>query len=262
MASPIKKFKCLIVEDNRKASELLKNKLKKYCPTISQIDQAFLLDEAIQILNHKEYHVLFLDIGMPTGTGFDLINYIEENQKLKMPEVIFTTGQNQKDYLLRAIRVSAADYLFKPVSNDELIRAVYKATSNVEQEQKVIRSMELLSTIPPKQQQVLNQIPVLLIKGIIEYVETSQIKYLEADGSMTIICRTDAKELHSVRHLGYYKKHMNAHPSFFQISAAYLVNLSLIRRYEHGRLMVTFKDGETIHASKRGGKSLRDFLRS
>lgn len=258
----MKKFKCLIVEDNTKASELLKNKIKKYCPAIDVIHQATRLDIAKEMVGKNDYELVFLDIGMPTGSGFDLIQFMEEMRADKMPEIIFTTGQNQKEYLLKAIRASAADYLYKPISNDELIHAVHKVTTSIQREQDLNNSLELLSQMKNRKSQPFDQVPILLFKGIIEYVDTAKIKYLEADGAMTTIYRTEERNLHSVRHLGYYKDYLRDHPSFFQISASVVVNLSCISRYEHSRLLLTFKDGETIHASKRGGKDLKDFLRS
>lgn len=258
----MEKFSSLIVEDNRKASDLLKNKLKKYCPSLNVIDQASQLDEAKELVTKNEYQLLFLDIGMPTGSGFDLIHYLEDFDDVKMPTIIFTTGQNQKEYLLKAIRVSAVDYLYKPISNEELIQAVHKATTRIRQEQNMSNNLDFLTHISTPRTPAFDQLPILMIKGIIEYVDTTEIKFLEADGTMTTIHRTEGKSLHSVRHLGYYKDQLREHPSFFQISAAVVVNLSLIGRYEHSRLLLTFRDGETIHASKRGGKDLKDFLRS
>ncbi len=258
----MKTFKSLIVEDNRKASDLLKNKLIRYCPSVEVIDQTAHLDEAMEMLSEHDYHLLFLDIGLPSGSGFDLVDYIDSNPEIKMPAIIFTTGQNQHEYLLRAIRVSAADYLYKPISNDELVQAVHKATTRIKQELNMTENLNILAQISNQKPQVMEQIPILLVKGVIEYLDTARIKYLEANGSMTIIKRTEGKDLQSVRHLGYYKDHLREHPSFFQISSSMLVNLSLIRRYDHSRLMLTFKDEETIHASKRGGKELKDFLRS
>lgn len=256
------KLNCLIVEDNRKASELLKNKILKYCPSLEVPDQAVQLDEARKMVCEQEYHLLFLDIGMPTGSGFDLIRFIEKQEEIQMPSIIFTTGQNQKEYLLKAIRVSASDYLYKPISNDELIHAVHKAVTRIQQDLNISENLKVLSQLSTRKYRTFEQIPILMIKGIIEYVDTDEIKYLEADGAMTTIYLAKGNNLHSVRHLGYYKDQLKEHPSFFQISASAVVNLSLISRYEHGRLLLTFKDGKTIHASKRGGKDLKDFLRS
>lgn len=258
----MKTFKSLIVEDNRKASDLLKNKLQKFCPSIGVIDQTAQLDEAKALVDQNTYHILFLDIGLPTGSGFDLIEYIRDHPDIPMPAIIFTTGQNQQEYLLKAIRVSASDYLYKPISTDELIQAVHKATSRIQQEREISDNLELIAQLSGHKNHVLEQIPILMIKGIIEYVDAEKIKYLEANSSMTTIRLTEGKDLQSVRHLGYYKDQLRDHPSFFQISAAAVVNLSLISRYDHSRLLLTFKDGETIHASKRGGKDLKDFLRN
>lgn len=258
----MKSFNSLIVEDNRKASDLLKSKLQKYCPLIGVIDQTGNLDDARKLLTENEYHILFLDIGLPSGSGFDLVEHARDNSASTTPAIIFTTGQNQQEYLLKAIRVSASDYLYKPISTDELIQAVHKATSRISQEKKINDNLELIAQLSNQKPHALDQIPILLVRGIIEYVDADKIKYFEANSSMTTICLTEGKTLQSVRHLGYYKDQLREHPSFFQISAASLVNLSLISRYDHSRLMLTFKDGETIHASKRGGKDLRDFLRN
>ncbi|HLU94555.1 MAG TPA: LytTR family DNA-binding domain-containing protein [Membranihabitans sp.] len=255
-------FKSLIVEDNRKASDLLKNKLTKYCPAVGVIDQTSQLDEAMTLLEQNQYQLLFLDIGLPIGSGFDLIEYIENHENITMPAIIFTTGQSQKEYLLKAIRVSAADYLYKPISNDELIQAVHKATTRIQQEKKINDNLNLIAQLSGQKSPAFDQIPILMIKGVIEYVDSDKIKYLEANGSMTTIKLTEGKDLQSVRHLGYYKDQLRDHPSFFLISSAAVVNLSLISRYDHSRLLLTFKDGETLHASKRGGKELKDFLRS
>ena len=258
----MKSFNSLIVEDNRKASDLLKNKLLKYCPSIGVIEQTAQLDEAKSLVGTNEYHILFLDIGLPTGSGFDLIEYIRDHPDISMPAIIFTTGQNQQEYLLKAIRASASDYLYKPISTDELIQAVHKATTRIQQESKIRDNLELIAQLSGQKTYALEQIPILMIKGIIEYVDADKIKYLEANSSMTTIRLTEGKDLQSVRHLGYYKDQLRDHPSFFQISAAAVVNLSLISRYDHSRLLLTFKDGETIRASKRGGKDLKDFLRN
>ncbi len=256
----MEKINSLIVEDNRKASELLKNKLQKYCPSLDTIDQAMQLDEAKSLVVENKYDLIFLDIGMPTGSGFDLIHFLENRESDPMPAIIFTTGQNQKEYLLKAIRVSAIDYLYKPISNEELIQAVHKATTRIRQDIDHSSYSENYATTPKTV--MLEQLSVLMVRGVIECVDTMEIKYLEADGTMTIIHRTEGKSLHSVRHLGYYKDQLLKHPCFFQISAAVVVNLSMIGRYEHSRLLLTFRDGETIHASKRGGKDLKDFLRN
>lgn len=258
----MKSFNSLIVEDNRKASDLLKNKLRKYCPLIGVIDQTAHLDEAKNLVEQNVYHILFLDIGLPSGSGFDLIEYVRDHPDIKMPAIIFTTGQNEQEYLLKAIRVSASDYLYKPISTDELIQAVHKATTRIQQEKKINDNLELISQLSTPKSHGLGQIPILMIKGVIEYVDVEKIKYFEANSSMTTIRLTEGKDLQSVRHLGYYKDQLRDHPSFFQISAAAVVNLSQISRYDHSRLLLTFKDGETIHASKRGGKDLKDFLRN
>lgn len=114
-------YKALIVDDESKLREVLKIKLEKYCPRISSTHMVSSVDEAYAYIKSESPDIVFLDIALVGESGFDLLRRFEKvNFK-----VIFVTGFNQ--YALDAFKVSAVDYLLKPVTTESLITAVEKA---------------------------------------------------------------------------------------------------------------------------------------
>ena len=116
----------LIVDDEPKGRVLLLKLLKEYCPQVQIAGEATGVEEAYTFLRkHPEINLLFLDIQMQDGYGFDLLERFSEPHF----NVIFVTAFGQ--YALQAIRFSALDYLVKPINIKELIAAVHKAEQDV-----------------------------------------------------------------------------------------------------------------------------------
>ena len=112
-----------IVDDEPFCCESLATLIERYCPDVRVLDICYSAAKALQSIQEQKPQILFLDIQMPHMNGFELIE--------KLPAVdfklIFTTSYDQ--YALKAIHVSALDYLLKPIDREELQRAVQKALS-------------------------------------------------------------------------------------------------------------------------------------
>ena len=121
----LQKIKSVIVEDESAAREALKNYLSKYCPQIEIIGEAHNCKEAISILHELQPQLVFLDVEMPFGNAFDVL----EGCKELYFETIFVTAFSE--YSLKALNQSAAYYLLKPISIEELILAVNKVYQHV-----------------------------------------------------------------------------------------------------------------------------------
>jgi two-component system LytT family response regulator len=122
-------LKALIVDDEQKSRLALEKLLSTYCPNVEVADQAASVDEALAALQQNpEIQLVFLDIEMPGKSGFELLESYESPQF----RVIFTTAYDQ--YALKAIRLSALDYLLKPIHIKELILAVNKAAQHFQSE--------------------------------------------------------------------------------------------------------------------------------
>ncbi|MEL7222615.1 MAG: response regulator, partial [Bacteroidota bacterium] len=125
------KLKALIIDDEPKLQRVLQLKLQKNCPDVAICGLAGNIQEAHRLIQQHQPQLLFLDIAMPGGSGFDLLDHFDS-----MPfEIIFVTGFN--DFALDALRVSAVDYLLKPVNTQELIQATKKAKQRLEQRHKI-----------------------------------------------------------------------------------------------------------------------------
>ena len=110
----------VIIDDEEKGRELLKNLLSNYCPNVNVVGMAESVKTGLEAIKTHDPDLIFLDIIMPDESGFELLEHIKDMNL----EVVFTTAYDQ--YAIKAIRFSAMDYLLKPIDVDELLNAVAK----------------------------------------------------------------------------------------------------------------------------------------
>ena len=113
-------IKAIVIDDEELGRNVLKNLVQKYCPEISIVGEASNVKEAKKVISETNPAIVFLDIEMPGGSGFDLLEQLKDHSF----SVIFTTAYNQ--YAVKAFRHSAVDYLLKPINIDELLTAIKK----------------------------------------------------------------------------------------------------------------------------------------
>lgn len=252
-------YTSLIVEDVKDTSDYIKSRLTQLCPAIDVIDQSFDLAAAYQTIISNAYDILFLDIQMPTGTSFDLLRKLSEEDKINF-EIIFITGESTKEYTLSAIKYSALDYLYKPLDDSELVQAVNKATERINRKNYNMQVQVLLEHFAGTEQMKSKKIAFHLQRGIIEMLHIDDIMYLQADGVVSVIHLSNGKQLIANKNLGFYKDLLTIDFDFKQLSNATLVNTQYIQRYYHNELTLTLTDGTKLYASRRYGKSLRESL--
>ena len=108
----------LIVEDEANSRDILRNYLTKYCGNVTVVGEAGSIQEALQLIKDHEPDLVFLDVEMPYGNAFDLLDQLPDRSF----ETVFVTAYNQ--YAIDALNNHAAYYLMKPINIDELIKAV------------------------------------------------------------------------------------------------------------------------------------------
>lgn len=122
-------MKVIIIEDEEQSISALKSEIRTHCPLLEVVGVAKSVKEAIEKLRTLQPKLVFLDIQLSDGLGFEILDYFKGEMNF---QVIFTTAYSQ--YAIRAIKFSALDYLLKPIDPEELIIAVAKAMKVSEQE--------------------------------------------------------------------------------------------------------------------------------
>ena len=236
----MKIIRILIVDDEMNSRELLSSMVKKYCPKTEVIGNAGDIETAEKLINLHQPNLILLDIEMPHGNGFKLL------EKFPNPEfeVVFVTGFDQ--YALEAIKAEALDYLLKPVDIDELVDSVEKARQRL-LEKAIFQKKE-------EDSKMVRHISVPTAQGR-EYVKIEDIVYFEADGSCTRI-QLEKRQLYSSKNLGEYEKivpesGMGTKNFFYRIHHGYLVNFRFIRRFNRNENYVELSTQKQLPLAQR-----------
>lgn len=252
-------IKAVIIEDIPDNREALTTLLASECPEVKIIGEADTVDSGYQLIKRKQPALVFMDIQLKDGTGFDILGELFEEDAIDF-EVIFCTAHGNFENATKAIQYSALDFITKPIGQDKLVQAVQKANRKLNKKQYTEQIAELLSNLSKPQSTKARRIAIHLIKGVIEFVEVDNIIRMEADGAMTKVYLENGKKLTAVKNLGSYSKLLTSDYNFFPISNSIVVNLDYVKRYKHAELTVTLINGESIFASRRGGQDFKKFL--
>lgn len=234
--------KSILVDDEQVNSDILSEILKQYCPSIELCGMADDIDKGEQLIQEIQPDLIFLDIQMNGGSGFDLLDRLQG----KKIEVIFVTAYD--NFLLKAIRYSALDYIMKPVNIPDLISAVKRAEERVFK-QAVNGQLELLLA-NIKQPSPIQRIAIPYKDEYI-FVPISDIIRMEAKGAYTEIFVSGKKSYLVSRNIKEYEDTL-PHTAFCRIHHSHLINLEYIKTYHKGRGgYIEMLSGDTIEVSVR-----------
>ncbi|RYD99622.1 MAG: response regulator transcription factor [Sphingobacteriales bacterium] len=237
----------LLIDDEQKNSVVLQEMLRRYCPSVSVLGIAVNTTESSSMIQELQPQLIFLDIQMPGGSGFDLLDSI----KGQAIEVIFVTAYD--NYLLKAIRYSALDYILKPVNLEELIAAVYRAEQRMAGQSANKQMSLLLHNI--RQPEETQQIAIPVKEGY-EFILVREIIRLQASRGYTEIFHTSGKTYLTSKNIKEYEDLLPA-TLFCRVHAAHLVNVAFIRIYHRGRGgYIELKNGDSIEVSVRRKEQL------
>lgn len=209
-------LRAVIIDDIEAIRKKNSTIIKSNCPNISIIGQADSVDSGIKIIKQLSPDIVFLDVEMPDGTGFDLL------QKLKPIhfKVIFITGY--EDFAIKAFRFSAIDYLLKPLDPSELIEAVKKAEDSLSKEIFDMKLNNLFMNLErPKNLQKL----ILKTADKIYSINIQDIVNCESDKNYTTFYFINAPKLVVSTNLKEYETLLSPY-NFFRTHKSHLINLS------------------------------------
>ena len=215
------RLKAILVEDEKISRDILRNYLQKYCPNVNLLGEASNIKEAQILIEKHDLDLVFLDVEMPFGNAFDLLETVEN----RTFETVFVTAYDH--YAIDALNNHASYYLLKPISIDELIKAVNIVTEIKQKENELQHHV-----LAPKTNSARGKITIPQQDGF-EVLDINDIVFCKADDNYTEIHLANSKKLVS-KTLKYFEEVLKDH-TFARIHKSYLVNVNKIIKYKKGK---------------------------
>ena len=230
-------IKAIIIEDEKMSRETLRHLLDKYCPEVEIVAEADGYRKGLEEIRKHPPDVIFLDIQMPDGSGFRLL---EELEVIDF-EIIFTTAFDQ--FAIKAIKYSALDYLLKPIIPDELIEAV-KRVEKKKAESIKKRSLEVLPENVRSQDEGSQKI----------------IIRCESDNYYTYFFFVDGRKLLVSKTLKENEELLSQH-NFIRPHKSHLINIKYIKSYiRHDGGYILMTDGTHVPVSRRKKDKIMEII--
>lgn len=246
-------LKCVIIDDEQLAIDTLKWQLTEFCERIQVVETFTNPKMAYSFLEDNSIDLCFLDIDMPEMSGFDFLKLWENNPPF---DIIFATAYSE--YAIKAFKVSALDYLLKPIDEEDLVLTVKKYKTKKHSDS-LNAQLSLLIHQLDNTQKYADRIALPTIEGV-HLINTTDIYRLEADNNYTTLYLNSAPSLLVSKTLKEVEKILNP-STFFRIHQSHTINLKMVKLYQRGRGgNVTLEDGTVLPVSKNRKEELLRIL--
>jgi two-component system LytT family response regulator len=246
-------IRTIIIDDEPGSIDVLTMMLKKKCSHDVQViatSNSPVLGQSL-IDEHKP-DLVFLDIEMPGMTGIDIVRSFQ-NPSFR---VVFITAYDA--YAVEAFRLSAVDYLLKPVETDDIVRVVEKIKRDISKNENLLNSrLETLEKILLQNNPASESKIGIAMSDKIIFVTISTILYCQAEGPYTHVYTDDGRKIVASKTLGEFEHQLSTH-HFFRIHHSILINLKKIKEYQRSNGgYVVMDNNEKLEVSHR---KRNDFL--
>lgn len=225
------KRKTIIVDDEKMARILLNGIVEEHCPNLEVVELCVDIPSAVKAIIKHQPELILLDIEMPGHNGLQLLDFFDDEQVNF--SIIFITAYNK--YATQAFKLSAIDYLLKPIDPLELVHSVQrfeKQKTDIE----ALRNLKNNLENPSSDQ----KLAVYTINSI-KYIPLRDIAVFQAEGSYTQIILSDGQKLLTSKGLKHYEDLLSNHNHFVRCQKSFIVNLTKTTEYiksEGGYLVV------------------------
>ncbi|MDN4165646.1 response regulator [Cytophagales bacterium LB-30] len=235
------KYKAIVIDDEQAARTLLKGMLEEFCSDIEVVSTCEDLPNGVKAIRKYKPDLVFLDIEMPGHSGLELLDFFDTNE-INF-SIIFTTAYN--NYAIQAFKLSAIDYLLKPIEPEELEKTIDRFKKLTEKTDYSILKSNLSAGSPKKL-----AIPTV---SSIKFIETNNILFLKADGAYTHIYLDNANTIVSSKSLKTFEENLSENRNFFRCHKSYIVNLHYVTDFiksDGGYIKIAQKFDVTISSEK------------
>jgi len=249
-------IRTIIIDDEPSAVNVLSLLLKKKCK--EDVEVVATTNSPVQgksLIEQLKPDLVFLDIEMPGMTGVDLLRSFQ-NPDFR---VIFVTAYDA--YAVEAFRLSAVDYLLKPVEGADVEKAIRKIQNDITKNENLISSRLLqlekilMHSAHPQDQKI-----GIGMSDKIIFLNIADIMYCEANGSYTYVCMTDGSRMVASKSLGDFEEQLSQH-NFFRIHHSHLINLNQVKEFQrHDGGYVVMENNKRLEVSQRKRKDFLDAI--
>ncbi len=217
-----KKLRTIIIDDEQDAVEFINSIIGEYCTSLEVVGRAYNVTDGTSIIKEKNPDLVFLDVEMPNGTGFDLLTQFP----VKEFDVVFITAFNH--YAIKAIKFSAVDYILKPININEFIEAVTRVIRK--RSDKSFTGSENLKILLENLRSPLPSRLAIPTSDGMEYLNPKEIVRIEADRSYSWFFLNGNRKILVSKHLKEFQELLGDR-SFFRSHNSHLVNLKFVKKF-------------------------------
>lgn len=241
-------YKVVIVDDEASGRNVVRHNLKRFDKDLSVIAEADSVKSGIEVIEALKPDIVFLDVQMQDGTGFDLLLNVRERGF----KVIFVTSFD--NFAIKAIKYNAADYLLKPIEPDLFQEAVERVFEILENRQPAV-SVEQFNNNYNKFDRI-----GLPMSDCVRFISVDSILYCSADGNYTRFFFVDGSNCLVCRNMKYYEDIL-PQSLFIRIHRSFIINIHYVEKYIKGEIpSIVMSNGFQIEISRRKKDELLELL--
>jgi two-component system LytT family response regulator len=214
-------MKAIIVDDENKARQLLRAMLADLCPQVEVVADCDDLPNGVKAIKRHSPDLVFLDIEMPGHSGLELLDFFNDDEVNF--NIIFCTAYD--NYAIQAFKLSAVDYLLKPISGKDLVEAVERTSRLQERDNSRIQMLR-----HQLQGDSAGKLAVPHLNGL-RFLAFDEILYLRGERAYTsIVCR-DGTTITASRNLKHFEDLLSSNKDFFRCHRSFIINLTYVKEY-------------------------------
>lgn len=248
----MKKIKIGIIDDEFDARRIIKKYIERYVENYEIVGEADGVKSGIEFINEFKPELIFLDINMTDGTGFNLLEELD----FHVPKVIFTTAYDE--FAIKAFKYKALDYLLKPIDPEEFKDSMKRLVNSTPDEELEHKEKLLFH----EESHVHNKIAIPSNEGTM-FIDKENIVYFKADSSYCSLHLNSNKQIVVSKPLKYFADKLEIEQIFLRPHKSYLVNSSYIEQIKNdngGELIL--KNGDPIPIARSKKNEICDFLKN
>lgn len=234
-------IKAIIIEDEKMARTVLKGMLEEYFDHVEVVALCADLPSGVAAIKKHAPDLVFLDIEMPGQSGLDLLHYFPDGEVSF--SIIFTTAYNQ--YAIQAFKLSAVDYLLKPIEPEELERSMERYQKSRDRKDLQLLRNNLNPKLPKK--------IAINTANSVRFVELDNILFFKAEGAYTQLMLNDDSTILVSKGLKNYEEMLAEDSRFYRCHKSYMIHVGAITEYvksDGGYLLLANKYEVSVSAEK------------